>query len=138
MLISAPRLATEIATRLARIVPPPFSVSVADSDLRIEHPAGWGMIMGFDWIEDPSEDRSAAELAELMIDNALNSLQDAISEATKEPWPPLASDGHLRVMAPYGTRFDGERIFFWYGVTERQPVIAFAPIALHDVVQPTD
>lgn len=134
MRISASRLACEIAARLSPVVPRPFRVSAAGAELRIEHPGGWNDIMPLDWLEDPSDDRSVAALAELAVGNALNSLQDAISEASREPWPPLSSD-FPRVMAPYDTRFDGTQICFWYGRSEDLPTIAFSPIMLSDVVQ---
>lgn len=133
MRISAPRLAREIAARLSPVVPPPFRVTAAGAELRVEHPDGWNATMPLDWLEDPSEGRSAAELAELAVGNALNSLQDAVSEASREPWPPLSPDSP-RVMAPYETRFDGAHISFWYGRSEDSPVIGFTPIALRDVV----
>ena len=90
--------------------------------------------MPLDWLEDSSDGRSVAELAELSVDNALNSLQDAVSEASQEPWPPVSPD-RPRVMAPYATCFDGTRVRFWYGRSEDSPAIAFTPIMLRDVVQ---
>jgi hypothetical protein len=134
MRISALRLAREIAARLSPVVPSPFRVSAAGAELRIEHPHGWDCIMPLGWLEDPSDERSVAELAELAVGNALNSLQDAVSEASREPWPPLSPD-LPRVMAPYETRFDGTRVRFWYGRSEDSPAIAFSPIMLRDVVQ---
>jgi hypothetical protein len=134
MRLSALRLAREISARLSPVVPPPFRVSAVGAELHIEHPDGWGSIMPLDWLEDPSDDRSAAELAELAVGNALNSLQDAVSEASREPWPPLSPDSP-RMMAPYETLFDGTQIHFWYGRAEGSPVIAFSPIMLRDVVQ---
>jgi hypothetical protein len=134
MRISASSLAREIAARLSPVVPRPFRVTAAGVELRIEHPRGWDSIMPLDWLEDPSDERSAAELAELAVGNALNSLQDAVSEASREPWPPVSPD-FPRVMAPYETRFDGTQIHFWYGHSEDLPAIAFTPIMLRDVVQ---
>ena len=134
MRISASRLAREIAARLNPVVPQPFRVSAAGAELRIEHSGGWYGIMALDWLEDPVDDRSVAELAELAIGNALNSLQDAVSEASREPWPPLSPE-FPRVMAPYETHFDGTRVRFWYGRSEDAPAIAFMPIMLLDVVQ---
>ena len=132
MSISASRLAVAIASRLRLIAPPPFVVRASGSDLVVDHPEGRGSIIPFDWMEDEDEDRSAAELAELAVSNVLNSFQDDVSEATREPWPPL--HGRPREMAPYDTRCDGIRIHFWYGHSEQTPVIAFEPIALSDVV----
>jgi hypothetical protein len=134
MRISASRLAREIAARLSPVGPRPFSVSAVGTELRIEHPDGWDCTMPLDWLEDPADDRSAAELAELAVDNALNSLQDAVSEASREPWPPVSPD-FPRAMAPYETRVDDTQVCFWYGRSEDSPAIAFTPIMLRDVVQ---
>jgi hypothetical protein len=136
MRISATRVARELAARLAPAVPSPFEVSAVGSELRIKHPTSSVVIMPLDWIEDAADDRSAAELAELVVGNALNSLQDAVSEGSREPWPALSPDGQPRLMAPYDTRYDGSRLFFWYGLSEQAPVIAFPPIMLRDVVEP--
>jgi hypothetical protein len=135
MRISAVRLAGEIAARLAPVAPPPFSVRAQDDELQIVHPFGWSSYMPLDWLEDPSDDRSAAELAELAVGNALNSLQDAVSESTREPWPPVTPSGTPRELALYGTRCDGAQIVFWYGTAEEAPVIAFPPIRLSDVLR---
>lgn len=134
MRLSALRLAHEIAARLSPVAPPPFRVRAAGTELHIEHPGDWGCVMPLGWLEDPTDDRSVAELAELAVGNALSSLQDAVSEASREPWPPLSSDAP-RSMALYGTRCDGMQIRFWYGHSEDAPVSAFAPIMLRDVVQ---
>jgi hypothetical protein len=134
MRLSAVRLAREIAARLAPVAPPPFSVRAEGIELQILHPDGWSAYQLLDWIDDPSDDRPAAHLAEMVVGNALSGLQDAVSEATHEPWPPISSSGTPRDMALYGTRFDGDRIFFWYGVAEA-PVVAFPPIRLSDVLQ---
>jgi hypothetical protein len=136
MRISAARLAGELAARLSAVAPPPFSVRAEGSELQILHPYGWSSYLPLDWIEDPSDDRSTVELAELAIGNALDGLQDAVSESSGEPWPPLSSAGTPRDMALYGIRQDSAEIRFWYGASEAAPVIAFPPIRLSDVLQP--
>ena len=87
--------------------------------------------MDISWIEDEGEDRTAAQLAALIAGNALNELQDAVSESSKEPWPALSPT----VMAPYHTRTDDTSLFFWYGTSETTPVIGFKPIALSEVAR---
>jgi hypothetical protein len=134
--ISATRLARELSARLSPVPPPPFRVSAVGAELRIDHPDGWGTIMPLEWLEDPSDDRGVAELAELAVRNALDSLQDAVSEAGGEPWPPLSPDAP-RAMAPCDARCDGTAVRFWYGRSEESPVIAFRPILLRDVVHET-
>lgn len=134
MRISASRLARELADRLNPVVPEPLRVSAAGYDLRIEHPDGMNDVVSLDWLGDPPDDRSVAELAELAARIALNSLQDAVSEFSKEPWPPLSPE-LPNVMAPYGTRVDGTQVRFWYGRSEDSPTMAFTPIMLGDVVE---
>lgn len=150
MPISGAHLAAALVVRLAPVVPPPFHVRVADTDFLVEHPTGWGfrMLLGvlvdddairpeFDdsWAEGlyapaaPREEPSEAGAVANAVSGVLNSLQDAVSEATKEPWPLVAP---LR-MAAYGTRVDGDVVHLWYGDREESPVIAFAPIPLADL-----
>jgi hypothetical protein len=132
MRISASRLAAVLAARLDPVVPLPFRVRAEGTDLRVDHPTGWGLRMPLDWIEKEGEDREAAELAELIGGNALSSVQDAISESSAEPWPALAP----RVMALPGTRRDASHIYLWYGLSEHRPVVAVEPIPLASVVYP--
>jgi hypothetical protein len=134
MRISASRLAAVVAARFAPVVPLPFKVRAVGTEFMVSHPAGWGFAMPLDWIEDEDEDRSPAEMAELIVNNALNAVQDAVSEALTEPWPSLSPSGPPRAMAPYDTRCDGTNVYFWYGLSEQSPVLAFAPIPLTEVV----
>jgi hypothetical protein len=99
--------------------------------LVVEHPTGWGVSMLLDWVEDEAEDRGPAELAELVVSTALSELQDAVSEASREPWPAQAP---LRMALP-GTRRDDARVYFWYGESEQSPVLGFAPITIADLAQ---
>jgi hypothetical protein len=132
MLLSATRLAAILADRLDPIAPRPFRVTARGTDLVIEHPHNWGCVMDVSWIEDEGEDRTAAQLTGLVVGNALNELQDAVSESSKDPWPALSPT----VMAPYHVRSDGTSVFFWYGTFEAAPVIGFTPIALSEVSRP--
>jgi hypothetical protein len=102
------------------------------TDLLLEHPNSWGCTMSVGWIEDEPPDRTAAELASLIIGNTLDELQDCVSESSREPWPALSKT----TMAPVNVRTDGVSIFFWYGISEATPVIGFAPIALRDLAHP--
>ena len=88
--------------------------------------------MPLEWIEEENEDRDAGELAQLIAGNALESVQDAVSESFREPWPELTR----RVMALPGTRRDESYIYLWYGPSERSAVISVDPIALVTVVRP--
>lgn len=131
MLISAPRLLAVLADRLDDVAPRPFRVRANGTDFLIDHPNGWWVKMGFAWIEDETETRSYAELADVVVRSALDELQDTVSEASKEPWPKHSPT----TMAPVNIRTDGESLFFWYGVSESSPVIGFEPIALKDVAR---
>ncbi len=143
MPLSAARLSAALARRLAPVVPPPFRVRADGADVTVEHPAGWGFTSGVGSIMDaaasPEYDHSWAETgpwdeptdgerAETAVRAVLNSLQDAVSEATGEPWPEAAP----RRMAEYGARHDARALYFWYG-SENAPVVAFAPMALADL-----
>jgi hypothetical protein len=77
MRISASRLAAALAARLNPVVPSPFWVCAESTDLRVDHPTGWGLRMPLAWIEAEGECREAAELVELIGSNALSSLQDS-------------------------------------------------------------
>lgn len=130
MRISASRLAAVVAARLQPQTPPPFEMRAEDATLLLDHPTGWDFSMPLDWIEDETEDRGPGELAELVVGSALSELQDAVSEASREPWPAEAA----RRMALPGTRRDDARVYFSYGESEQSPVLGFAPIAIADVV----
>jgi hypothetical protein len=132
-LISAARLVAIVADRLDPISPRPFRLRAQGTDLLLEHPDGWGVTMSVGWIEDEGEaaGRTPAELASLIVGNALDELQDSVSESSKNPWPPLSTT----VMAPMNVRTDGVNIFFWYGISEAAPVIGFAPIAVRDLAR---
>jgi hypothetical protein len=125
-------LAGALAARLDIAAPPPFRVRAVGTDLLVDHPAGWGLTMPLDWIEDEGEDRGAAELAELIAWNALSSVQDAVSESSAEPWPELMP----RVMTLPGTRRDASHLYLWFGPSELTAVISFEPIPLTSVLQP--
>jgi hypothetical protein len=133
MRVSASRLATLVAERLASVVPPPFEVHAAGADLVVRHPAGWGFHKPFAWVEQDDEEESGATLAEQMIISTLDSIQDAVSEALTEPWPPLSPTGTPRAMAPGEARSDATSIYFWYGHSEQRPTVGFAPIRLKDI-----
>jgi hypothetical protein len=135
MHVSAVRLASILSSRLTSKVPAPFEFRADGANFIVDHPDCWGLTMPLAWIEAPDEDRSGSELAELIVGNALNTVQDAVSESQTEPWPALEAQGSPRTMAPYGTRCDGLNIYFWYGTTEADPTIAFAPIPLADVTR---
>ena len=125
-------MAAALAERLDPIVPPPFRVRAEGNELIVDHPTGWGLWMPLEWIEDENEDRAAGELAELIAGNALDSVQDAVSESSREPWPELTR----RVMALPGTRRDDAHIYLWYGPSEQSAVISIDPIALATLVHP--
>ena len=130
--ISASRLAAALAKRLDSIVPPPFRVRAEGNELIVDHPTGWGLWMPLEWIEAANEDRGAGELAQLIAGNALDSVQDAVCESSREPWPELTR----RVMALPGTRRDDSYIYLWYGPSERSAVISMDPLPLATLVRP--
>jgi hypothetical protein len=110
--------------------PWPFRVRADGTDFVLDHPTGWGLTMPPDWIEYESEERDAGELTELIAGNALDSVQDAVSESSHEPWPQLAP----RVFAEPGTRRDASHVYLWYGPSEHSAAISMEPIPLASVV----
>jgi hypothetical protein len=132
MQISAARLAAILADRVDPVAPRPFRMRAIGADLLLEHPNGWGCTLSVGWIEDEVAGRTAAQLASLIVGNALDELQDTVSESSRQPWPALSKT----TMAPVNVRTDGVSIFFWYGLSEATPVIGFAPIALGDLARP--
>lgn len=132
MTIDASRLAAELAARIAPILPPSFQATADGTDFQLDHRLSdrcFAILL--DWLEEPDEDRSDAELAELGVKTVLSSVQDVVSEASTEPWPALSR----RIRAMPGTRCDGLRVYFWYGPDEQSPVIPFTPIVLAGVVR---
>lgn len=76
--------------------------------------------------EDPTDLERYAGAAE----NVLRSIQDAVSETLKSPWPRLDAPG-LEMAAP-GARLVGDAVTMWYG-REEAPVVRFHPIALREL-----
>lgn len=130
MRISASRLAATLAARFAPVVPPPFGVRADGTDFVVDHPTGWGLTMPLAWIEAESEDRDTGQLTELIASNALESVQDAVCESFRQPWPQLAP----HVMALPGTRRDASHVYLWYGPSEHSAAVSMEPIALASVV----
>ena len=132
--ISAERVAAVLAERFHNVMPRPFAASAIGPTFRVDHPSGGGFLMPLEWLEE--DDRNAADLLELAVGNALNGIQDAVSEDTTEPWPLLASPDRSHVMAPYQTEWRESELHFWYGESEERAAIAFAPVALAAVEKP--
>lgn len=131
---AAVRLAAALAERLAPVVPAPFRVEAEGGWLTLYHgtaldgstPVGWVLDQEIDPADPDAAEWSFAHRARLVTDNALSSVQDAVSETTAEQWPALPGGG----MALPGTRQDGASVHLWYGPDERSPVLSFSPISL--------
>jgi hypothetical protein len=141
---AAVRLAAALAERLAAVVPAPFRVGAEGGWVVLHRGDVWDgssdVAGGLDQEVDPThpyheprdEDWSLADRAAMVAEGVLSSVQDAVSEATAEPWPALPG----RRMAMPGTRTDGASVYLWYGPDEDAAVLAFAPIRLAALLAP--
>lgn len=138
------RLAAALAERLGPVLPAPFRVRAEGGWVALYRGGEWdgssGVALVLDHVIDPDrpdyppgeQDWPLAARAASVADGVLSSVQDAVTEATTEPWPALPGGG----MALPGARTDGERVYLWYGPDEGAPVLAFAPIVLADLLPP--
>src|SRR4051812_2163407 len=133
-------LAATLATRLQAVVPPPFHVRAENGWVSYFNGPQWvgstgvASILDQDLAGEPDEPgardepRQADQICSICW-NVLNSVQDMISEATREPWPRLPQGG----MADPGSRVEAGHIHLWYGPEgENQScaVLSLAPIEL--------
>jgi hypothetical protein len=99
------RLAAALAARLDGMVPDPLGV-VADG-VRLIGPAGSTTFL--DW---PFDDRDFEEAVAVAAERALDHVQDAVAEATTEPWPsremplPFATIVNEQLRCGYGDPAD--------------------------------
>ena len=135
---AAARLASALVDRLNAVLPHPFRVrSMRGGVALFEGTTLDGICDVAGVLDQDLEDDDELEAGALAAGaasvacNVLNSVQDAISEATTVPWPALP-DGR---MAEPRTRTDGTRVYLWYGPDEREDhaVLAFPPIVLADL-----
>lgn len=141
---AAVRLAAALAERLAPVLPPPFRVHAEDGWVALyrgaERDGSSGVTAMLDHVADPEhpdhkpgdDDWPLAARAETVARGVLSSVQDAVAEATAEPWPVLPGGG----MALPEARTDGERLYLWYGPDEAAPALSFPPIELGEVLAP--
>jgi hypothetical protein len=126
---------------LEAVVPDPFRVRAEDDRVALYHRDAFDSSIGvaavLDQEVDPDapagERHSFAWFAAMVSESVLSSVQDGVSEATAEPWPPLS---HSR-MAYSGARTDGKSVYLWYGPDyerEAEAVIAFPPILVADLL----
>lgn len=142
----AKRLAAALAERLDSVVPAPFRVRAEGGWVAVYRGTefdGASDVAGIlDQVIDPThpyyepgdEDWSVAERVTTAVGGVLSSVQDAVAEATTEPWPLLPGDG--RAMAPPEVRVDAVGVYLWYGRDEGAAVISFGPIALAELFAP--
>jgi hypothetical protein len=84
------------------------------------------------YYEPGDEDWPLAARAATVAAGVLSSVQDAVAEATTEPWPVLPDRG----MALPGVRGDDERLYLWFGPDERTAALSLSPIALAELRAP--
>ncbi len=130
-----------MAARLDAVVPDPFRVYAEGDEVSLYRGDAFDSSIGVAGVLDQEADPQAAAgerhsfawFAATVAESVLSSVQDGVSEATAEPWPPLARAR----MALSGARTDGEWVYLWYGPDyEREvgAVIAFPPILVADLL----
>jgi hypothetical protein len=142
---AAIQLAAILAAHLDGVVPDAFRVRAEDDRVALYRGDAFdsdvGVAAALDQEVDPQaaagERHSFAWFAAMVSESVLSSVQDGVSEATAEPWPPL-SRGR---MAYSGARRDGESVYLWYGPDyerEAEAVIVFPPILVVDLLHRTE
>jgi hypothetical protein len=137
-------LAAALAARLDAVVPDRFRVYAESDRVALYCGDAFDSSIGVSGVLDQEVDPQAADgerhsfawFATMVSEGVLSSVQDGVSEATAEPWPPL-SDSR---MAYSGARTDGKSVYLWYGPDyerETNAVIAFAPILVTDLLSAT-
>ena len=125
-------LARELAGRLSVVVPESFAVSPSGDTVEVRSTrAPWvaTSLVGH-LLDQPMDTRTLVEIAAF---NALDTVQDYVSEVLREPWPTLAGRGALsRTMALAGVAIDGDALHLWYGEREK-PALSLASIKLTDL-----
>jgi hypothetical protein len=124
--VDVDRFTRVLAQRLAAIVPAGIHVEAGDGMLRYsadDHagPSGTHMRDNFGVYGETDEDN----LVGLAV-QALDELQDYVSEATRDPWP-----GATRQPRPRAEIRDGA-LYAWYG-DDGATVLGCAPIPLADL-----
>ena len=76
------------------------------------------------------ETRELGERLYTAVEVVLNSVQDSISEETREPWP----SKDRRAMAMPGVHVGGDAIYLWYG-DETAPVLELPKIPFAEIVE---
>lgn len=139
--LASRRLAEFLTERLDAVVPRPFRVEADAGDVSLYQGAARDTTIHLASVldQEPDPEGAAGERgsfagnAAAVAWSVLSLVQDAVSEATTNPWPPLPSGG----MAMPGTRTDGARLFLWYGPhhdMEADAVLSLAPIALDELL----
>lgn len=120
-------LASAIAQRLSTVVPEDFTVHAEDGELVISSQDPEWSATSYVWLLSSQGDLVRdVESAAL---NALTVVQDCISQAKREPWPPCRGS---RFAAP-GAKFDDGVLRLWYG-SEDAPDLPLRPIPQGDFV----
>lgn len=129
MVASSHRLAVALATRLNKVVPPPFRLVPQADLLYVYRGPALESVQSLEIVDDESRDPS--ERLETAVLSVINTLQDDISEHMRTPWP--SHDG--RAMALAEARSDGKSVHIWYG--DRQaPVLTIPPISIDEIIEP--
>ena len=125
-------LAAAVASRLATIIPSPFSVIAEGEEVKLYSERSGSRLLGVSpaaAILEDSDDRSLLEKMEVAALAIVSAIQDCVAEEMREPWP-VQRDG---AMALPQARSEGMSVIIWFG-SEEAPDIALAPIKLSEAV----
>lgn len=129
MAASSRKLAAAVAARLARVVPPPVTVS-AEGDLVSVHAGGKSLgSSGAAVIVGDDDERTAEEKMDSAVRAILDGVQDLVTRELREPWPREQRGG----LALPNVRNDGSASAFWFGRDEQTPALALPSIHLAEV-----
>jgi hypothetical protein len=128
-------VALAVASRLDAVVPPHLMVRADGADVVLYSRSTPSTPLGSAEsaaIAEDADGRTPGERIEVAVWSIINSIQDRVSEALREPWPRMQTGE----MALPDTRLDGDRLLLWFG-DERSPTVALLPISVAEVQQAT-
>ena len=129
MAVSATLLCNLLAGRLNAIVPDGFSVTAADGFVCVTSASSpFHSGSGVEWHVEQHAGNPLDNIT-VAARNALNAVQDFISEETRWPWPPAPGRSRTYMAMPFAT-IRGGNLILGYGEAD-QLALTIEPIPLH-------
>jgi hypothetical protein len=125
-------LAGALAMRLDSVVPRPFQVRAEGGWVSLYHgdtfdgASDVASILDQELDAEDDEEWPFADRVQTVAWNVLSRVQDAIAEATTDPWPRLSAGG----MAEPGMRVDANVLYLWYGADSNDEATAVLSLPL--------